>query len=157
MGNQPPPQKRGQHPQFSVHVLWPNGWTDQDATWFRGSLGSGDIVLDVNPASLPQKGRGSNPPPQKKKIVGLCIVAKRLDGSRCHLAGGSPLPWSHCVRRGPSSHSPKTTSFPRIFGPCLLCPNGRPSQLLLSTCLVLVLFLDFSGFGSVQYIKLASR
>jgi len=23
---------------------------------------------------------------------------------------------------------------PPIFGPCLLRPNGRPSQLLLSTC-----------------------
>jgi len=24
--------------------------------------------------------------------------------------------------------------IPRIFGPCLLWPNGHPSQLLLSTC-----------------------
>ena len=26
------------------------------------------------------------------------------------------------------------TALPPIFGPCLLWPNGRPSQLLLSTC-----------------------
>jgi len=25
---------------------------------------------------------------------------------------------------------------PPFFGPCLLWPNGRPSQLLLSTCLL---------------------
>jgi len=25
-----------QPPHFSAHVLWPNGWTDQDATWHRG-------------------------------------------------------------------------------------------------------------------------
>jgi len=29
-----------------------------------------------------------------------------------------------------------------IFGPCLLWPNGRPSQLLLSTCY---------GFGVLSY------
>jgi len=21
-------------PQFSAHELWPNGWMDQDATWY---------------------------------------------------------------------------------------------------------------------------
>jgi len=31
--------------------------------------------------------------------------------------GGRPRPWSHCVRWGPSSHSPKGHS-PAIFGPC---------------------------------------
>ena len=31
--------------------------------------------------------------------------------------------------------SPKGAQ-PRIFGSCLLWPNGRPSQLLLSTCLL---------------------
>ena len=29
---------------------------------------------------------------------------------------------------------PKKGHSPPIFGPCLLWPNGRPSQLLLSTC-----------------------
>jgi len=34
-----------------VGVLWRNGWTDQDATWYRGiSLGPGDIVLYGDPA-----------------------------------------------------------------------------------------------------------
>jgi len=28
----------------------------------------------------------------------------------------------------------KGHSSPLLFGPCLLWPNGRPSQLLLSTC-----------------------
>jgi len=46
---------------------------------------------------------------------------------------GRPRPWPHCVRWGPSSPPPKMSRAP-IFGPCLLCPNGRPSQLLLSTC-----------------------
>jgi len=29
--------------------------------------------------------------------------------------------------------SPPPNNSPPIFGPCLLWPNGRPSQLLLST------------------------
>ena len=61
-------------------VLWPNGWMDQDATWY----------------------------------------------------GGRPRPRPHCVRWGPSSPK-RGTAPPPIFGPCLLWPNGSPSQLLLST------------------------
>jgi len=48
--------------------------------------------------------------------------------------GGRPQPWPHCVRWKPSSRSPKGAQPPPIFGPCLLWPNCRPSQLLLSTC-----------------------
>jgi len=33
-------------PHFSAHVLLPNGWKDQDATWYGGRLSPGDIVLD---------------------------------------------------------------------------------------------------------------
>ena len=36
---------------------------------------------------------------------------------------------------GPNSHSQKKGhSSPPLFGPCLLWPNGRPSQQLLSSC-----------------------
>jgi len=31
------PQKKAQpHPVFGPHLLWPNGWMDQDATWYVG-------------------------------------------------------------------------------------------------------------------------
>jgi len=67
-------------PVCDVGVLWPNGWMDQDASWYRGK-------------------------PRLRR---------------------------HCVRWG--SSSPKRgQNTPPIFGPCLLWPNGRPSQLLLST------------------------
>jgi len=36
----------------------------------------------------------------------------------------------------PAPPPPKGHSLPPNFGPCLLWPNGRPPQLLLSTCLV---------------------
>jgi len=42
-------------------------------------LGPGDIVLDGNSAAIPQKGHS---PPNFRP---MSIVAKRLDGSRCHL------------------------------------------------------------------------
>jgi len=46
---------------------------------------------------------------------------------------GDPAPpkgLSHCVRWG---HSYPKRAQPPIFSPCLLWPNGCPSQLLLST------------------------
>jgi len=38
------------------------------------------------------------------------------------------------VLHGDPAPSPKRGTAPPIFCPCLLWPNGRPSQLLLSTC-----------------------
>jgi len=43
-------------------------------------LGPGDIVLDGNPAPRPK--RGTQQPPTFRP---MSIVAKGLDGSRCHL------------------------------------------------------------------------
>jgi len=43
-------------------------------------LGSGDIVLDGDPAP-PSPKQGAQPPNFQRMFV----VAKRLDGSRCHL------------------------------------------------------------------------
>ena len=43
-------------------------------------LGPGHIVLDGNPAPLPEKGGSALP-----QFSAHFIVAKRLDASRCHL------------------------------------------------------------------------
>jgi len=32
----PPPKKGAKPPIFSPCLLWPNGWMDQDATWYEG-------------------------------------------------------------------------------------------------------------------------
>jgi len=37
---------RGHSPVCIVGVLWPKSWIDQDATWYGGRLGPGDIVSD---------------------------------------------------------------------------------------------------------------
>jgi len=69
----------------------------------------------------PSKGGHSTP------NIGTCIVAKRLHGSRCHLARGRPRLRPHCVTLGPNFPL-KRHSSPRIFGPCLLWPNGWVDQ-----------------------------
>jgi len=61
-------------------------------------LGPGHIVLDGDPTPLPQKGHS----PQ---FWPMSVVAKRLDGSRCHLVWWSALARQHCVRWGPCSSS----------------------------------------------------
>jgi len=42
----------------AVGLLWPNGWRDQDATWYTEvGLSPGHVVLDGEPAPLPH-GKG---------------------------------------------------------------------------------------------------
>ena len=93
-GPSSPVCSRSPHPQFSAHIgcgqmaayryIYRYSLTvkikmDQDATWYGGSLGPGDIVLDgTQPPSLPKRGGAPNFRP-------MSIVAKRLRGSRCHL------------------------------------------------------------------------
>jgi len=67
-------------PIFGPFQLWPKGWMHQDATWYMEvGLSPGDFVLDGHPVP-PQKG-GKVP-----NFQPMYIVAKRLDGSRWHLA-----------------------------------------------------------------------
>jgi len=71
------------HPQFSAHIR-----CGQMAGWIKKPLGMevrlgpGDFVLDGDPASRFQKG-GRAPP---LNFRSMSVVAKRLDGSRWHLA-----------------------------------------------------------------------
>jgi len=53
--------------------------------WTKMKLGSGNIVLGGDPVPLPHKGH-STPPPFSAHICCI-VVAKWLDGSRCHLVG----------------------------------------------------------------------
>jgi len=61
----------------NIGVLWPNGWTDQDETWHAGRPGPRPHCVRWGP-SAPQRGTAPNFRP-------MSVVAKRLDGSRCHL------------------------------------------------------------------------
>ena len=74
----PPPLQNGQRPQFSAHVHCGQtaGWIMMPLSIEIG-LGPGDFVLD-----------GDLAPPKRVTALTLwpmSILAKRLDGLRCHL------------------------------------------------------------------------
>ena len=80
IGTQLPPEKRHTHPaQFLAHV-----YCGQTAGWIKIPLGMkvgvgpGDIVLD-GVLAPPKKGNSS------PTFRPMAVVAKQLDGSRCHL------------------------------------------------------------------------
>jgi len=71
---------RGWSQQFSAHVYYGQtaGWIKMELGMEVG-LGPVHIVLDGDIDPLPKK--GAEPP----NFRPICIVAKRLDASRCHL------------------------------------------------------------------------
>jgi len=75
------PPVKGHSPQFSanVHCGQTAGWTKMPLGMEVG-LGPGDFVFDGDPA--PPAEKKAHPP---HPIFSSCIVAKQLDGSRCHL------------------------------------------------------------------------
>jgi len=83
LDGEPVSSPKGAEPplQFSAHFC-----CDQTAGCIQMPLGMdvglspGDFVLDGDPVPLTKS------PPPKKKIRPMFIVAKRLDGLRCHLA-----------------------------------------------------------------------
>jgi len=77
---------KGAHPQFSAHVC-----CGQTAGWIKMplgrdvGLGPDDIVLDGDPASPSIKSSSPKKEHSSPTFMPMSIVAKRLDGSRCHL------------------------------------------------------------------------
>jgi len=109
-----------------VGVLWPHGWMDQDATWYGGRPQSKRHCVRWGP-DAPKIGTAPN-------FLFMSVVAKRLDGSRCHFGTEVDLGPGHIVLDRDPALPRKGHSSPPLFGQCLLWPNGRPSQLLLSSC-----------------------
>jgi len=78
------------------------------------------IVLDGDPAPLPQKGTKS---PNFRSIF---VVVKRLDGSRWHLVWRQASTQATLCSMGtqlPQNRGQCTHHHP-VFGPCSLWPNG---------------------------------
>ena len=51
----PPPRKRHSRPPiFSPCLLWPNGWIDQDATWYGGRPWPRPYCVRWGPSSSPR-------------------------------------------------------------------------------------------------------
>jgi len=87
----------------------------------RVGLGSRHTVLDGDPAPSPQRGRAPNFWP-------ISVVAKWLDGSRCHLVWREASTQATLCYMGTQLLSPKTGRSPLIFGTCLSWPNGWMDQ-----------------------------
>jgi len=81
-GPSSPPPKGGRASLFSAHV-----YCVQMAGWMKMPCGRqvgvdpSDIVLDGDPVPPPRKGRRAT------NFRPMSVVAKWLDGSRCHLVG----------------------------------------------------------------------
>jgi len=125
-GDPAPPHPKGAEPPISgPYLLWPNGWMDQDGTWYGGRpqprLPS-DVVLD---GDLAPPIKGARPP-----VFGPCLLWQNgWMEEDSTLYGSKYQPRPLCVRWGPSSN----TAVP-LFSAHVYCGHGRPSQLLLSSC-----------------------
>jgi len=76
----PLPKKAAEPPIFGPFLLWLNGWMHQDSTGYGGRPQPMKLCVRWGP-SYPSPKKGAEPP-----IFGpWSIVAKQLDGSRCHL------------------------------------------------------------------------
>jgi len=92
------PLPKGQSPQFSAHIC-----RGKIAAWIKMPLGmeagfgSGDFLLDGDPAPSPKRGR-------RAQIFGPCLLWKNgwMDQD-AKWYGGRPRPRRHCVRWVPSS------------------------------------------------------
>ena len=104
-----PLQKGAQPAVFGPCLLWPNGWMDQDATWYGSRPWPGENVLDG--AQLPPPAKWAQPP-----IFGPRLLWPNSwmnhDATWC---GGRPKPRRRCVRWGPIS--PVKGAHPSSFRP----------------------------------------
>jgi len=112
-GTRLPSPKRGQSPlpNFRPYLLWPNGWIDQDATWYGGRPLPRRLYVRWRSRSSPKK-RGGAPP----QIFGPCLLwPKRLDDQDGTWHRGKPQPRRLCVRWGPSPNFRKRVRNPEFL------------------------------------------
>jgi len=116
----------------AVCPVWTLVYCGQTVGWINMKfirevgLGPGHIVLD-DPVPPPQR-KGAHPQFSAHVYCGQMTgwIKMPLDTE----VGLGP---GHIVLDGDPAPPPKRGSAVLIFGPCLLWPNGRPYQLLLST------------------------
>jgi len=104
-GDPAPLPKKGA-PICDPYLLWPNGWMDQDATWYGVRPQTRRHCVRWGPSSPPQKGAES-------PIFSPCLLWP--DGWMDQDAiwhGGRSRPTTHCARWGPSSPPPKGDGAP---------------------------------------------
>ena len=107
------------HPIFGPCPLWPNGWMDQDVTWYGGRPRPRRHCVRWGPAS-PSPRRGRSLPPQFSAHVYCGQTAGWIKMTLGMEVGLGP---GHIVLDG-TQHPPQKGAQPPIFGQCLLRPNA---------------------------------
>jgi len=122
----------------NIGVFWPNGWMDQDATWYESRP-------RPNPRPWPHCVRWGPSSPHRKGHSNLPLFGPWPNGwmdQDTTWYGGRPQPRRHCVRWGPSS--PPTERG-----------TAAPSRLVdtwvahLSNAYLLLVFIVVHLFGVV--------
>jgi len=120
---------------FGPCLLWANGWTDQDATWQEGKPQPRRLCVrwgpNPSPPQLPPEKRAHPPHP----ILVHVYCGQMAGWMNTPLGTEVDLGPGHTTRRGPSSRE-RGTAGP-LFSPHVYCCHGRPSRLLLSSCICL--------------------
>ena len=123
-----PPQKGAEPSILGPRLLWPNGCMDQDATWYEGRRGPSRHCIRWGPSS-PKRGTAPH-------LLANVYCGQMAGWIKMPLGTEIGLGPGHIVLDGDLSPPPEgTASPPPIFGLYVLWPNGRPSQVLLRTCL----------------------
>jgi len=131
----PPPKKGAQPPIFGRCLLWPNGWIDQDATWYESRRQPRRHCVNWGPSS-PQK-------TDRSPIFGPCLLwPNGWTDQGATWYGGRHRPRPHCVTWGPSSPPPKKGgTAPSNFRPMSIVAKRSP---IWATAL----FFNFVSFTS---------
>ena len=74
----PPPPKGAEPPIFGPCLLWPNGWMDQDATWYEGRPRPRPHCVTWGPSSPSQKGPNFRPTSIVAKRSPISVTAELL-------------------------------------------------------------------------------
>ena len=96
------------------------------------------MLLDGDPAPLPRKGA------QLPQFSAHDYCGQTAGSIKMPLGMDVGIGPGYILLDGDSAPPQKkmdTAPQPPIFGPCLLWQNDRPSQLLLSSCYLLLLFV----------------
>ena len=124
-GPSSPSPKRGQGPQFLAHVSCAKRLDGSRChTWYDGMPRPGRHCVRCGPCFTPRE--------TAPKFRPMSVVAKRVYGFKMLLVAKVGLGPGRLVLHEDQLPLPKGAQ-PPIFGPCILWPYGRRSQLLLST------------------------
>jgi len=143
-------ENRHSPPIFGPCLLWPNGWMDQDATWYGGKPRPRRRCVRRS-RSCPIKGA-------QPLVFGSCILWPNgwidEDTTWYRIIDLSP---GHIVLDGvPALRESCTAAPPPLFGPCLLWPRSPTSATaeLLFKAVLTNRLVDYRWLQQTQLISI---